>query len=990
VEGASGWASCPEETATRSALAQYCCRRMFDRSHNGMSVAVEAGACAPGSSGGADLASAPGTGVDGKQNRTQQPVRQGAASRTRERLIRRQDLPKLAPAWPAVAWRVAGFVIFTMALALLVYEAGKQTPGSGHTGFWASLSAVATKPAVAIPVASLLVLGLANFLRRLRFEWLAMKPGPIFVHELSMSPDLSGVDVAHLTTAFRRRLMQLRLHAPTAVPATSPAQDFLAVVDGDHLDAKNLLGSAVNILRAAIPTHAYEVSVTLTEESTAPLGKPRRGVTAQITRLPNEGIPVETAWAYSWDDAITQAADMVTAAVLPRTVLSNRPPWSGWRRYPMPGLLVHHYERAQELTSQRRYDEALDHYFQALELDPKNVDLRLHKGFVEEKLELYLDAVVTYAAARQLAGQTSKRLYHRKARRSRTASGNIARYRLAVLLGGIRFAHQWRKQDRHTLRDKQRIFLRGRLNPELKELLEQHKLMPLARRQHLTTLLDEFGTEKLADEYDSRYFELRQLLAHLALKELEDVRPKLVRRSAQPGWLTPLSVDLTMGWLGMRLAYVEHTMTELKSRDASSMPRPDDRRPPGGAPTRPGSWIPDPESTLPRSSRPFQTWTEEYNAACLYALPLLVKPPPPGEPDGNEARRQQLAKEAVEHLTRAMSSTVSWHAAQRRDWVLSEDPDLDGLRRRLEFKHFEAIYFPSPSRTPQRPRDVHRWQQSCYTNKLLAQTARRWETVWHRRRNLLANGIDPHVVIQWCADEAEAWRLVECVAKDYRHWRVRYDLIEQMKVWSAKYDFELLAVEVPRFVSEQETDDDDSDAGAKQQMKQNERRLEEVVEKLGAMSRDQDHSHSSQKAQQQQRAQLDRLLSQLRDRDVADRIASVLRLEQLQHRQLERLQIELRNRDFWNRAAPRLYLPSVCDVHAAMWQRLHEWLDETPSEDSTAGSRFACALSQAARLSGTFHGLWVVAVIDRRVRRLTSGDQRSDAKADNGRSPSRT
>jgi tetratricopeptide (TPR) repeat protein len=954
-----------------------------------MSGAVEDGARMQERSGGADGAPTPGLGVDGKQNRSRQPVRQGVGARTRERLIRRRDLPKLAPVWPVVAWRVAGLVIFVMALALLVYEAGKQPSGSGHRGFWATLSAVTTKPAVAIPLASLLVLGLANFVRRLRFEWLAMKPGPIFVHELSVSPDLSNVDVAHLTTAFRRRLMQLRLHAPTAVPATSPAQDFLSVVDGDHLDSKNLLGSAVNILRAAIPTHAYEVSVTLTEEPTAPPGKPRRGVTAQITRLPTEGIPVETAWAYSWDDAIRQAADMVTAAVLPRTVVSNRPPWSGWRGYPMPSLLVHHYERAQELTSQRRYDEALDHYFQALEVDPKNVDLRLHKGFVEEKLELYLDAVVTYAAARQLACHTSKRLYHRKARRNRTASGNIARYRLAVLLGGIRFAHQWRKPDKDTLRDKQRLFLRGRLKPELEELLDDHKLMPSPKRQHLTTLLNEFGTGKLADEHDSRYFELRLLLAHLALKELEDVRPKLVRRGAQPGWLTPLSVDLTMGSLGMRVAYVEHTMAELQSRNASGTSRQDERHAPGGAPTRPGAWIPEPESTLPRPSRPFQTWTEEYNAACLYALPLLVKPPPPGEPDENEARRRVLAEEAVRHLTRAMSSTVSWYAAQRRDWVLSEDPDLDGLRRRLEFKHFEAIYFPSPLRTPRRPRDVHRWQQSCYTNKLLAQTARRWETVWHRRRNLLVNGIDPHAVIQWCEDEADAWRLVECVAKDCRYWRARYDLIEQMKVWSAKYGFEPLAVEVPRFVSEKEANDDDGDAEAKQQMKQNEHRLDEVVERLGAMSGQQNHSRSSQKVQQQG-AQLDRLQSELRDRDVAERLASVFRLEQLQRRQLERLQIELQNRDFWNRAAPRHFLPSVCDVHAAMWQRLHEWLDETPDEYSTAGSRFACALSQAARLSGTFHGLWVVAVIDRRVRRLASGNQRSDAKAGNGRSPSYT
>ena len=139
----------------------------------------------------------------------------------------------------------------------------------------------------------------------------------------------------------------------SACSPTRRAREHPAVLRrrGEHLDAKNVLGSAVSVVRAAIPTHAYEVSVTLTMQAAEPPAKSRCGVTAQVSRLPNEGIPVQTAWAHSWDDAIAQAADMVTAAVLPRTVLSNRQPWSGWRRYPMPGMLVHHYEKAQELTT---------------------------------------------------------------------------------------------------------------------------------------------------------------------------------------------------------------------------------------------------------------------------------------------------------------------------------------------------------------------------------------------------------------------------------------------------------------------------------------------------------------------------------------------------------------------------------------------------------------------------------------------------------------
>ena len=134
------------------------------------------------------------------------------------------------------------------------------------------------------------------------------------------------------------------------------------------------------------------------------------GVTAQLTRLPHEVIPVETAWAPSWEAAVVQSADMVTAAVLPMTRLSKRAPWSGWRRFPMPSKLVYHFEQAEGCMKQRRYDEALSEYYAALELDPKSVDLRLQLGFAQEKLRLYLDAMATYAAAMTMASKTERRL----------------------------------------------------------------------------------------------------------------------------------------------------------------------------------------------------------------------------------------------------------------------------------------------------------------------------------------------------------------------------------------------------------------------------------------------------------------------------------------------------------------------------------------------------------------------------------------------------
>src|SRR5262249_17779058 len=64
--------------------------------------------------------------------------------------------------------------------------------------------------------------------------------------------------------------------------------------------------------------------------------------------------------------------------------------------------------------------------------------------------------------------------------------------------------------------------------------------------------------------------------------------------------------------------------------------------------------------------------------------------------------------------------------------------------------------------------------------------------------------------------------------------------------------------------------------------------------------------------------------------------------------QFERLQEELSDRDFWHRAAPVPFLQGVCDVHAAMWQRLHEWLEEPRDHCKHADTDFSCAIAQAA------------------------------------------
>ena len=84
----------------------------------------------------------------------------------------------------------------------------------------------------------------------------------------------------------------------------------------------------------------------------------------------------------------------------------------------------------------------------------------------------------------------------------------------------------------------------------------------------------------------------------------------------------------------------------------------------------------------------FDRWQENYNAACAYAVPT----------DGG--RRPQAAgmtswrKRRSSGLPRAAACSDSGYLAGRRAWLLSEDPDLDGLRGHPRFKWFEAMYFP--------------------------------------------------------------------------------------------------------------------------------------------------------------------------------------------------------------------------------------------------------------------------------------------------------
>ena len=795
-----------------------------------------------------------------------------------------------------LAW-TAGVAGGLAALALLAFFKGRK-PDPPSDNFLESVVATVSEPAVAL-VLALAALTLTAFcFRNLWLELLAYMPGRIEVPDFVAGAELEDVDPAQLTMRFRRRLAVSHLQTLSPVPASSAQGDFLDVLGQGGMDTGNLLGSLVTLLRAAKPPHAYEVKGVLMRGS----GKQSYGVTLQVTRLPTDAVRVETLWDTSWVRVLRRAADHATAAILTRTRRCGSP-WAAWRRYPMPGELFHDYERAAELEDGRRYDEALDRYYRALEHDPLNLGLRLQIGFLQEKIGLPLDALATYEGMETVVAPGGlplpRGLYRSASRIERDAAMIIGRYRRAVLLAQDELARQWRRtgppeMDGWTRRDRQRRHLRRRLEPSLARLFEPIGDSRRTGRTPWAELIGEPPSGPTGTEGERARLELQELLQLAACDEAVRLRRLVSGPLRQRGTtLTPTAAGLAECCMRQRLAWTQ----------AALAAKPDVTEHPTAAAVR--------DRLAPYRPRGgFGDWQELYNAACAYALPLIPQPGP--EDADDERRRTELAEEAVRHLERAMGRADSAYVAGRRNWLISEDPDLDGLRSHVSFKHFEAMYFPSPRATPQRPRDLHQWELSRYTQDLLTATAWRWEACWHRRGRQLDSRPDLHEMLDWWTDEASAWERVQQVARHHRHWRARYELIADMQGWTAKYGLEAMAVSHPRY-----TDDSGDGTGEGQQ--------EGAAERTVA-ARD------------------------LRLKELDGRIAHVEREKQeacCLLRDIRRWQSELRQFDVGGQRARRWQVARLCDAHAALWGSLHEWLESSPHEDGHGAFEEAIAHTAA-------------------------------------------
>jgi tetratricopeptide (TPR) repeat protein len=696
-------------------------------------------------------------------------------------------------------------------------------PASKDEDFLTSLHETFRRPAVAAAAAFAGAVWVAWCIRQIIFEFQAWRPGRIIVEQFAPAGNAKDADVHRLTAAFRDRLARWHLQSPAAVPALAPQGDFLDVLASTPMDPTQPLSIITGLLRASRPTHAYQVRGSLSKRE----GDPRPyGVTIHLERLPGKADPGVTLWDTDWEAAITRAADHATASIMPRTRRCSSP-WTAWRGYHLPAGLLHLYERAVELEEARRYDEALDCYFRALRRDPMNLALRLQIGYLQEKLALFMDALDTYEGILAVARpgrvghgpDPQRRFYRRAERRNRERILLAARYRHAILLGGTELPLQWCKESTEDSpeREAERHTLRRRLTPSLAQtfgraLKSEHVewvtrpiYLPRDKRNRAprpprTGRLRKPFVARLRDQAEGRSAEveslhqsdpakvlrqardrraLEELCVFASIHELVELRARLPRlRRVRDLPLTRAMVDLSGLCLVQRL---KHVLAAMNGGEAS---KPD-------------------AVGLRRSVRQIEGWRgfkryqEHYNAACAFSLPLVSDG---GVLDSPEA--DVLVAAAVRRLERAISCADSGFVATRRDWLLSDDPDLDGLRTKEDFKHFEAVYFPSATGTCKRPPEQHTWEMSRYTLDLLSQTSDGFAKAWRNRKTGLEPEIEVRSLADWCELETRAWGLMRDVTRNHRHWQTRVRLIDFARSLSTGDDFVAPTVAFPRFAED--------------------------------------------------------------------------------------------------------------------------------------------------------------------------------------------
>jgi hypothetical protein len=619
----------------------------------------------------------------------------------------------------------------------------------------------------------------------------AVAPGPILVRPIENATSAADLSVRDLNIQFQHGLSRLRLPA-SEVPGGAPSIEFIELLSQTEFDIKKPLGFFGGILRMIVPSHAYEVAVTLLDGPTAP----RCGAVVEMVMLPGRITTFHRYWDNTWERAVERAAHGVAAQILPRTRLCGDP-WRAWRRTELPEALFDEYQQARQMLQERRFEESLGHYYSALRLDPGNHEIGYELGVGQEKLALWLDALLTYHRVFCPTRHRPRpvRLEALPGRRITRRADLIARYRFCALLGsGERLARQWittgsrgrasptRGRQPYAVRDSERTNVRWQLRTILSE-------------RFATLDADALKTLGIMAPYGLTGDALRKFVRDQLRRALADPTPGGGKRQAarrkQESDLRLLFVVLAehearallhdTRFQRFLLMNSSLTRTSLQISAALATRR---RTRVAGIPFDVGN-APDAElytqifgARLARRLARSRSYTDHYDAACAFAIPLLNV----GRRSGRTASasdRHQLTSLAVRELHLATDCADGDVMALRWDWIVSEDPDLAGLRKTREFRAFEATRLPSPRSPPLRPSDVQQLELAAHASQLIAVVARRFEREWQLRAKYAVGRSVPEVeeIREWMHEESESWDRLARLSIDHRDWRTRLDWV---------------------------------------------------------------------------------------------------------------------------------------------------------------------------------------------------------------------
>jgi hypothetical protein len=645
-----------------------------------------------------------------------------------------------------------------------------------------------------------------------------------------------GTKVPDVTAVFKRILNESKLYTPTAVPGVGTSYDFIQIVENAGEAVDGWWKAASRLVKLVRPPSAFKISGTVRlDEKTG-----KHHLILEVVRAPRFAASPLVIEDETLQRVLERAANAVAALVMPRSKFCGNIYWAPWRNAKIPAELFDAYQRANQFTLERRYDEALAEYYRALEWDPTNVYIRLEIGALQEQLDLLLDALATYDDVITLCSRGTPRLAKwwigpdftrlRRGLTGRHANALlVARYRHALVLGqGDRIAASWwirkptcENRPEFDARSVQRANLRAALHHRFQrysrlDIRTADRWISRAERQALHRELLAFPVEELSTtpfdpedpvyqrklaEYADRSRRLRAYLAALSQFEIERlIEDHHPYRSFRPDRARNLSRTVSVGALRLALvwAVLRRAMADADVH-AGSVPvhQPADPRqgrtshlgklfPTGKWPMDVDNLVAAVRSTRSRWRRtPY--WNESYNAACVYAVGLLPVDPAIAVQLPMQAA-DELAKHAVGELYRATTISHSSHLASRRTWVLAEDPDLASLRGRAHFRNFEIVTFSPARPATLRPRKVHVWEQVAYLSLLISEIGRCRSKYWHDRVSAPdAVGEDESEANR---SERDAWRLVSRLVAGHQDWYTRYEAVTAFRMWAAEFGYD--------------------------------------------------------------------------------------------------------------------------------------------------------------------------------------------------------